>query len=210
MTAHEKVLIFDLGSQYTQLIARRIRELKVFCEIVRHDLPAAEVARQAPKGIVLSGGPASVYEHQAPRVDPGLFELGVPVLGICYGLQLMAEATGGKVGAAQAREYGHTRVTVDPESPLFRGLPRETVVWNSHGDLVTGLDAAHFRSIATTGSTPFAAVAHAGRPLYGVQFHPEVVHSKHGREVLANFVRGVGRGGRGRGRAAGRPGGRGP
>ncbi|MBX3466921.1 MAG: glutamine-hydrolyzing GMP synthase [Planctomycetes bacterium] len=191
MTAHEKVLIFDLGSQYTQLIARRIRELKVFCEIVRHDLPAAEVARQAPKGIVLSGGPASVYEHQSPRVDPAIFELGIPVLGICYGLQLMAEATGGKVGAAQAREYGHTRVTVDPESPLFRGLPRETVVWNSHGDLVTGLDAAHFRSIATTGSTPFAAVAHASRPLYGVQFHPEVVHSKHGREVLANFVRGI-------------------
>src|SRR5687768_13773563 len=102
MAAHEKVLIFDLGSQYTQLIARRVRELGVFCEIVAHDLAATEVARQAPKGLILSGGPASVYEHKSPRVDPKLFELGVPVLGICYGLQLMAEVTGGKVGAAQS------------------------------------------------------------------------------------------------------------
>jgi GMP synthase (glutamine-hydrolysing) len=188
--AHEKVLIFDLGSQYTQLIARRVRELGVFCEIVPHDLPAAEVARQAPKGLVLSGGPASVYEHQSPRVDPKLFELGVPVLGICYGLQLMAEVTGGKVGAAHAREYGHTRCTVDPTSALFKDVPAETVVWNSHGDLVTGLEGS-FRSIAKTASTPFAAVAHKDRPLYGVQFHPEVVHSHHGKQVLANFVRNV-------------------
>lgn len=190
MAAHEKILVFDLGSQYTQLIARRIREHKVFCEIVRHDLPAEEVARQAPRGIVLSGGPASVYEHASPRVDPKVFELGVPVLGICYGLQLMAEAAGGVVGAAPAREYGSTRCTVDPESPLFRGVPRETVVWNSHGDQVTGLDEA-FVSIARTASTPFAAVAHRERPLFGVQFHPEVVHSQHGRQVLENFVRGI-------------------
>lgn len=190
MAAHEKILVFDLGSQYTQLIARRIREHKVFCEIVRHDLPADEVARQAPKGIVLSGGPASVYEHASPRVDPRIFDLGVPVLGICYGLQLMAETTGGKVGAAHAREYGSTRCTVDPESALFKGVPKDTVVWNSHGDLVTGLEGS-FVSIAKTSSTPFAAVAHKSRPLYGIQFHPEVVHSKHGRQVLENFVKGV-------------------
>jgi GMP synthase (glutamine-hydrolysing) len=190
MAAHEKVLIFDLGSQLTQLIARRVRELKVFCEIVRHDLPASEVAKHRPKGLILSGGPASVYEHQAPRVDPALFELGVPVLGICYGLQLMAEVTGGKVGAAKAREYGHTACTVDPETPLFRGIARETSVWNSHGDLVTGLEGS-FRSIARTTSTPFAAVMHRERPLFGVQYHPEVVHTPHGKQLLENFVKGI-------------------
>jgi GMP synthase (glutamine-hydrolysing) len=186
--AHEKVLILDLGSQYTQLIARRVRELGVYSEIVRFDISADELRRRAPKGLVLSGGPASVYEHQAPKVDPKLFDLGIPTLGICYGLQLMAESTGGKVGAAPAREYGHTPCTVDTESALFRGVPRETVVWNSHGDLVTTIEGG-FRSIATTSSTPFAAVAHPQRPLYGVQFHPEVVHSHHGRQVLENFVK---------------------
>jgi GMP synthase (glutamine-hydrolysing) len=190
MAAHEKILILDLGSQYTQLIARRVRELGVFSEIVRFDITAAEVRARAPRGLILSGGPASVYEHASPRIDPGLLALEVPVLGICYGLQLMAETLGGKVAAAKAREYGHTPVKLDPASPLFRGLPAQTVAWSSHGDLVTAMDPA-FRSIGSTDSTPFAAVAHATRPLFGVQFHPEVVHSRHGREVLANFVRGV-------------------
>jgi GMP synthase (glutamine-hydrolysing) len=190
MAGHEKVLILDLGSQTTQLIARRIREAGVFCEIVRHDIPAAKVREQAPKGIVLSGGPASVYEERSPRVDPELLDLGVPVLGICYGLQLMAELLGGKVKAAHHREYGRTALRVDGASPLFQGVPPETVVWNSHGDFVTEIDAS-FRPIATTSSTPLAAVAHRVRPLFGVQFHPEVVHSRDGARMLQNFLREV-------------------
>jgi GMP synthase (glutamine-hydrolysing) len=188
MAAHDKVLILDLGSQYTQLIARRVRELGVYSEIVRFDISAEEVKKRAPKGLVLSGGPASVYEHASPRIDARLLDLGVPILGICYGLQLMAEALGGAVGAAKAREYGFTRCTVDPTSPLFVGVPTETVVWNSHGDAVTTIEGG-FRAIARTASTPLAAVAHTSRPLYGVQFHPEVVHSKDGKAMLANFVK---------------------
>ena len=188
--SHERIVILDLGSQYTQLIARRIRELGVYSEILRFDTPAARLRELAPKGLVLSGGPASVYEHGAPRVDPGVFDLGVPVLGICYGLQLMVEATGGKVTAAVAREYGRTACRVDPTSPLFAAVPQDTTVWMSHGDVVQAVDG-RFRAIASTGTTPFAAVVHAERPLYGVQFHPEVVHSTHGRQLLAGFVRGV-------------------
>ncbi|RMG07044.1 MAG: glutamine-hydrolyzing GMP synthase [Planctomycetota bacterium] len=188
--AHETILILDLGSQYTQLIARRVRELDVFSEIVRYDISADELRRRAPKGIILSGGPASVYEHQSPRVDGRLFELGVPVLGICYGLQSMIEHFGGRVEPADAREYGRAVCRVDSESPLFAGLPAESVVWMSHGDRVTAVEGT-FRSIATTESTPFAAAAHTERPLYGVQFHPEVVHSEHGKQVIANFVRGI-------------------
>jgi len=190
MTAHEKILILDLGSQYTQLIARRIREEGVFSEIVRYDLSADEVRRRAPKGLVLSGGPASVYEESSPDVDPGLFDVGVPVLGICYGLQLVVERLGGEVAAASAREYGRAELELDRESPLFRGLPERTTVWMSHGDHVSQVEG-RFRSIASTPSAPHAAVACVERPLYGVQFHPEVAHSVHGREVIRNFVKGV-------------------
>ncbi len=185
---HEKILILDLGSQYTQLIARRIREQGVFSEIVPFSISAEEVRARAPKGLVLSGGPASVYQERAPRIDPGLLDVGAPVLGICYGLQLMVELLGGRVASAPGREYGRAECDVDPTSPLFHNLPARTTVWMSHGDRVEAVEGT-LVSIARTGSTPFAAAAHVSRPLYGVQFHPEVVHSVHGRQVVQNFVR---------------------
>ena len=190
MATHERILILDLGSQYTQLIARRVRELGVFSEIVRFDIPLEEVRRKAPRGLILSGGPASVYEHQAPTVDPGLFDLGLPVLGICYGLQLLVERLGGKVTPAPAREFGRAELSLDVESRLFKGLPARTVAWMSHGDRVEHMPEG-FRPVAWNPSTPAAAVAHRTRPLFGVQFHPEVVHSQHGRQVLENYVLGV-------------------
>ena len=190
MATHERILILDLGSQYTQLIARRVRELGVFSEIVRFDLPLEEIRRRAPRGLILSGGPASVYEHKAPTVDPGLFDLGVPVLGICYGLQLLMERLGGKVTPAPSREFGRAELELDPTCPLFRGLPERTTVWMSHGDRVERMPAG-FRPAAWNAATPAAAVRHESRALFGVQFHPEVVHSVHGRAVLANFVLGV-------------------
>ena len=184
--AHETILIFDLGSQYTQLIARRIREAGVFSQIVRHDLSAAEARALSPRGIVLSGGPASVYADHAPQIDPELLDLGVPVLGICYGLQIMTKALGGTVSASDAREYGRTTCQIlVPDSPLLKGVPAETTVWMSHGDRV---EAAGLRATASTAHTPFAAVEHESRPLYGVQFHPEVVHSVHGRQIVENFL----------------------
>lgn len=186
--SHEKILILDLGSQYTQLIARRVREEGVFSEIVSFTITAEEAKAQAPTGIILSGGPASVYAEASPRIDPALLELGVPVLGICYGLQLMVEILGGKVSAAPAREYGRAVATVSAQSPLFRGVPHETTVWMSHGDRVEAVEGM-LTSIATTDSTPYAAAAHVSRPLYGVQFHPEVVHSVDGAQIIQNFVR---------------------
>lgn len=184
--AHETILILDLGSQYTQLIARRMREAGVFSQIVRYDLSAAEARALGPKGIVLSGGPASVYADASPQIDPGLLELGVPVLGICYGLQLMTKLLGGTVSASTAHEYGRTTCRIlRPDSPLVRGVPPETTVWMSHGDRV---DAAGLEAVAATDHTPFAATQHESRPLYGVQFHPEVHHSVHGRQIVENFL----------------------
>ncbi|MBL4848802.1 MAG: glutamine-hydrolyzing GMP synthase [Planctomycetes bacterium] len=184
--AHETILILDLGSQYTQLIARRIREAGVFSQIVRYDISAADARALAPKGIVLSGGPASVYAEHAPQIDVELLDLGVPVLGICYGLQIMTKALGGTVSPSEAREYGRTTCQIlAPDSPLLRGVPSETTVWMSHGDRV---EAAGLRATASTPHTPFAAVEHESRPLYGVQFHPEVVHSVHGRQIVENFL----------------------
>ena len=189
--SHEKILILDLGSQYTQLIARRIRELGVFSEIKRFDISADDARALNPKGVILSGGPASVYEETSPKVDPAVFDLGVPVLGICYGLQLMVESSGGKVEPAPSREYGRAELTIDTGSPLFQGLSEDTTtVWMSHGDRVTQIEGT-FRSIGHNAATPYAAVAHVERPLYGVQFHPEVVHSIHGKDVIHNFVRGI-------------------
>ena len=181
----ETILVVDLGSQYTQLIARRIREHKVYSKIVPYNLSAEEAAAAAPKGIILSGGPGSIYEDRAPRVDTGLFELGVPVLGVCYGLQLMMEQFGGKVIASSRREYGRTRAQLGKHA-LFAGLPESSVVWMSHGDRVED-QAAQFETIATTDSAPHAAIAHRERPFLGVQFHPEVTHSEHGRKILENF-----------------------
>ena len=188
MSDHQQVLILDLGSQYTQVIARRVRELGVYCEIATPDIRADEIAARSPRGLILSGGPSSVYEDHAPPLAPAILELDLPILGICYGLQWLVERLGGAVEPSHEREYGRAELEVSPGSPLFADVPPSTTVWMSHGDRVTHIEGT-FRSIARTPSTPYAAVAHTERPLFGVQFHPEVVHSVHGTQVLHNFVR---------------------
>jgi GMP synthase (glutamine-hydrolysing) len=189
--ADEKVLVLDFGSQYAQLIARRVRQQQVYCEIVRHDIAASRIRQIAPNGIILSGGPASVYEAGAPKCDPGIFRLGIPVLGICYGMQLACEALGGHVQSAPAREYGraHCRI-IDTNNELFAGLPGKFEVWMSHGDQISQI-AADFQSLAATETCPFAAVKHTTLPLYGLQFHPEVTHTPRGQEILGNFLKKV-------------------
>lgn len=186
--AEQRVLVLDFGSQYAQLIARRIREQNVYCEIVRHDLTAARIREMSPHGIVLSGGPNSVYENGAPHCDPEIFRLGIPVLGICYGMQLMCEALGGNVQSSPSREYGRARCTVVEEGGLLDGWPRETQVWMSHGDQVSSVPDG-FIKIASTETCPFAAVRHKDRALYGLQFHPEVTHTPLGSRLIGNFVR---------------------
>ena len=184
---HSKILILDFGSQYTQVIGRRIRELQVYSEIVRFDTSAETVAREQPNGIILSGGPASVYENGAPQVDPKIFTLGIPILGICYGLMQMAHHLGGQVRYTGRREYGAGILDVTNGSQLFDGLGAQVDVWNSHGDEVTALPSG-FRVAARTTGSPFAAVEDPQRRLYGLQFHPEVAHTPRGREILQNFV----------------------
>jgi GMP synthase (glutamine-hydrolysing) len=186
-TAHSKVLILDFGSQYTQVIARRIRECQVYSEIVRFNIPAEEVAALAPKGIVLSGGPASVYDERAPQVDPEIFSLGIPVLGICYGMQLMAHHLGGHVEFSERREYGAGMLHVSNGSKLFDGIGEQIDIWSSHGDKVTAMPAG-FRTAAHTENSAFAAIEDPLRKLYGLQFHPEVAHTPRGKEILQNFV----------------------
>jgi GMP synthase (glutamine-hydrolysing) len=187
---NELVLIFDFGSQFAQLIARRVRELNVFCQIVRHDLSAERVKALNPKGIILSGGPASVYEPGAPHCDPAIFDLGIPVLGICYGMQLVCHAMGGKVGgSSHTREYGRATLKVTDANTLFRGYPVESTVWMSHGDQVQ--TTAGFVPLAETDTCPLAAVKHTSKPVFGLQFHPEVSHTPHGGQILANFLRDV-------------------
>ncbi|MCC6216863.1 MAG: glutamine-hydrolyzing GMP synthase [Polyangiaceae bacterium] len=189
MTLRETVLVLDYGSQYTQLIARRIREAQVYCEIHPGTIPLERIRALAPRAIVLSGGPDSVYAPDSPKSDPGLFELGVPVLGICYGLQLMAHQLGGRVEGSDRREYGPARVTVgenvgvlDPFAP-----GDDLGVWMSHGDKLTGLPEG-FRVVASSGNAPLAAIAHPERRLYGLQFHPEVAHTPRGGELLRAFL----------------------
>jgi GMP synthase (glutamine-hydrolysing) len=186
----EKILILDFGSQYTQLIARRTRELGVYCEIHPCTASAEAIRAFAPRGIILSGSPSSVTAEGSPRADRIVWDLGVPVLGICYGLQLMALELGGKVGGAARREYGPAAIDVQPSSPLFQGLPGRLDVWMSHGDRVEALPPG-FEPIASTGNAPFAAVEDARRRFFAVQFHPEVVHTPRGKEVLWNFAHGV-------------------
>ncbi len=183
----EKILVLDFGSQYTQLIARRLRELGVYCEIHPCTARAEAIRAFAPRGVILSGGPASVGAPGSPRPDPAVFELGVPVLGICYGLQLLAHELGGRVDPAAHREFGAASIQVERASPLFAGLPGALDVWMSHGDRVERLPPG-FEAIATTGSSPYAAIEDRQRRFYGVQFHPEVVHTPHGRDVLWNFA----------------------
>lgn len=187
--ADERVLVLDFGSQYAQLIARRVREQHVYCEIVRHDITAQRVRELAPRGLILSGGPSSVYAAGAPNCDPEIFQLGIPVLGICYGMQLLCRHLGGEVANAPAREYGRAKCHISSDNDLFHDLPEETEVWMSHGDQVTAV-SDDFVSLAHTHTCPVAAVKHAKLPVYGLQFHPEVTHTPLGKNVLANFLHG--------------------
>ena len=183
----DKIIILDYGSQYTQLIARRIREQHVYSEIVPYTISAARVREIAPKGVILSGGPNSVFEEGAPGIDRAIFELGIPVLGVCYGMQLMSQELGGEVRPGERREYGKTEMTVEPGNVLFRGLPDRFVVWMSHGDRVSAIPAS-FKVSATSANCPFAAVRDEARNFFGIQFHPEVVHTEHGKQILSNFI----------------------
>ena len=198
MSSHPKatssrILILDFGAQYSQLIARRVREAHVYCELHPAHMDLAAIRAFAPTGIILSGGPSSVLDADAPDMDSGVFALGVPILGICYGLQLVVQKLGGRVESADDREYGRASLKLECDDPLFEGLSRDSehVVWMSHGDRVLALPAG-MRRIATSGGSPFAAVraeATADRaPIWGVQFHPEVVHTEGGRRMLENFV----------------------
>ena len=188
MTAQQPVLVVDFGAQYAQLIARRVREANVYSEIVPHTITAAEVAALNPSGIVLSGGPSSVYEAGSPTLDPGILGLGVPVLGICYGFQVMAQQLGGEVANTGLREYGSTAVTLaDGDSTLLAGQPHNQTTWMSHGDSVSKAPEG-FTVLASSASTPVAAFASDERKLYGVQWHPEVKHSEFGQRVLENFL----------------------
>jgi GMP synthase (glutamine-hydrolysing) len=187
----EQIVILDFGSQYTQVIARRVRECNVYSTIVRYDTPARELAAMAPRGIILSGGPSSVYAKNAPLPDKAVFNLGVPILGICFGLQLLAQFLGGKVERGQRREYGKggLRVT-DSFCPLFANLPERLQVWNSHGDQLTKIPKG-FRPVAVTENSAFAAIEHRDRKIFGLQFHPEVAHTPRGKEIIANFVHNI-------------------
>ena len=184
---HNWIAILDYGSQYTQLIARRIREQNVYCEILRFDTTADTLKSRAPAGIVLSGGPASVFDDNAPSCDPSLFQLDLPVLGICYGMQLMAQHQGGAVRPGEAREYGKATVQLIGHNHLFTGLPTELDVWMSHGDQVEALPDG-FVTMAQTDTCPIAAMANLERRQYGLQFHPEVVHTPQGKELIRHYL----------------------
>ncbi len=183
----DEVLVVDFGAQYAQLIARRVREAHVYSEIVRHDITAAEVRERAPKALILSGGPKSVYAEWAPRIDPEIFELGIPVLGICYGQQLMAQTLGGTVEQTGTREYGKTELRVDDTGTLLDGTPDSQTVWMSHGDVVTEAPPG-FRVLARTDASPCAVFEDLERRFFGVQYHPEVTHSDHGTDHLRRFL----------------------
>ena len=188
--SNQKVLVFDFGAQYGQLIARRVRDLHVYSEIVPCDISAAEVAEMAPSAIILSGGPASVYAEDAPSIDAGIFELGVPVLGFCYGHQIMAVTLGGEVAHSEVGEYGPATLACDNESALFKGTPMEQTVWMSHRDAVSRVPEG-FVVTGRTDVCPVAAMECPERKLYSTQFHPEVRHTEHGQQILKNFLFGV-------------------
>ena len=186
----EPILILDFGSQYAQLIARRVREAGAFSLLVAPETPLETLRSLSPKGVILSGGPSSVHEEGAPRCDERLFELGVPVLGICYGMQLGCQLLGATVEPATSREYGRAKLDIDATEGLLGGIPSMTSVWMSHGDQVSGLGDA-FTALAHTDTCPYAAVRHHELPFYGVQFHPEVTHTPHGVDILRNFLFGI-------------------
>src|SRR5262249_50628235 len=187
----EQIVILDFGAQYTQVIARRVRECNVYSVILSYDTPAQELAALNPKGIILSGGPASVYAKNAPLPDKSIFKLGIPILGLCYGLQLLAQFLGGKVEKGLKREFGKGTLRVkDSFSPLFANLPETLQVWNSHGDKLTKLPRG-FRAVAVTENSRYAAFENRSEKIFALQFHPEVAHTPRGREILANFVHNI-------------------
>ncbi len=183
----ERILVLDFGAQYCQLIARRVREHNVYCEIVRHDITAEQIKNHNPSGLILSGGPSSVYDERSPQCDPSIFELGIPVLGICYGMQLLCNHLGGQVESSEAKEFGRANCTVSSSDPLFNDFPASAQVWMSHGDQVTNV-SSDFVSLAQTSTCPVAAVKHKNLPVYGLQFHPEVTHTPQGSTLLKNFL----------------------
>jgi GMP synthase (glutamine-hydrolysing) len=185
--ASEEVLVLDYGGQYSQLIARRIRDCGVFSELLGHTTPLSEIAARNPRGIILSGGPASVYAEGAPRLEHGLLELGVPVMGICYGMQLLVHELGGRVEQAEVGEFGRSDLIVSEPGALLAGLPSEQTCWMSHRDTVFEQPPG-FTALASSSSSPVAAVEDAGRGVYGIQFHPEVVHTPYGQEILTRFL----------------------
>ena len=184
----EKITILDFGSQYSQLIARRLREIGVYSELIQYNTPIEQFADETLKGLILSGGPASVLEVDSPSISKRIFELGLPVFGVCYGMQLMAKLLGGTLVSAKRREYGRAKLYVDEPNEIFKGLPEEFVVWMSHGDNIEELPDG-FICLAHTDSLPIAAIANPKGRLYGTQFHPEVAHTEHGIEILKNFAR---------------------
>ena len=188
--SHQTIVVLDFGSQYTQLIARRLRELSVYSEIWPPDAPAEKIRARRPAGIILSGGPKSVSDPGAPKCDAAVFDVGIPVLGICYGMQLMADTLGGTVAPARQREFGHALVTVNGPAPLFAGVPPEIRVWASHGDFVEAAPKG-FSVVATSANAPVAAMMDETRALHALLFHPEVVHTQFGLEILRNFAYGV-------------------
>jgi GMP synthase (glutamine-hydrolysing) len=185
--AGEEIVVLDYGGQYSQLIARRIRDCGVFSELLPHSTPLEEVARRKPRAIVLSGGPASVYAPGAPKLDMGLLELGVPVLGICYGMQLLVHELGGRVEQAEVGEFGRSDLTVTDRGRLLAGMPKEQTCWMSHRDTVFEPPPG-FTALASSSASPVAAVEDTGREIYGIQFHPEVVHTPYGQEILTKFL----------------------
>ncbi len=185
--AEAEVVVLDFGGQYSQLIARRVRECGVFSELLPHDVGATEVARRSPRGLILSGGPASVYAAGAPKLDPELLQLGIPVLGICYGMQLLVHDLGGRVEEAQIGEFGRSDLHVVDSGRLLAGLPRAQTCWMSHRDTVYEAPAG-FKSLASSSASPVAAFEQVERGIYGIQFHPEVVHTPYGQQILTNFL----------------------
>ncbi len=187
MSVKETVLILDFGSQYTQLIARRVRENKVYSRIVPHSISAKEIAAMAPKGLILSGGPASVYDKKAPSIDPAIYKLNIPILGICYGMQLTAKVLGGKTKPSKESEYGKTELFVDDNRDLFSNVPGNFTCWSSHGDYVTKVPPG-FITLCHTLNSPIAGMANKKKKIYCLQFHPEVSHTEKGQQILSNFL----------------------
>jgi len=180
------ILIIDFGSQYNQLIARRVRECHVYCQIVPPDIDIEKLKSLNPEGLILSGGPSSIYEKKSPKVDKRIFNLGIPILGICYGMQFMVDALGGEVKRAQRREYGFAEFTIKNEKQILKGIDI-TTCWMSHGDSIVKLPSG-FMTIASTDNTEIAAIAHRNKKIYGLQFHPEVEHTPQGKKIIKTFL----------------------